>query len=49
VFALEGDPWVPEDSKLVKTTLAIGDVNAKRVAVTIPAGDSVNLIAGPKS
>jgi hypothetical protein len=33
--------------KLVKTTLAIGDVNGKLVAVTIPAGDSVNLIAGP--
>jgi hypothetical protein len=33
--------------KLNKTTLAIGDVNWKRVAVTIPAGDIVNLIADP--
>jgi hypothetical protein len=31
--------------KLDKTTLAIGDVNGKRVAVTIPAGDTVKLIA----
>jgi hypothetical protein len=30
--------------KLDKTTLAIGDVNGKRVAVTIPAGDIVKLI-----
>jgi len=33
--------------KLDKTTLAIGDVNGKRVAVTIPAGDIVELIADP--
>jgi hypothetical protein len=33
--------------KLDKTTLAIGDVNGKRVAVSIPAGDIVKLIAGP--
>jgi hypothetical protein len=33
--------------KLDKTTVAIGDVNGKRVAVTIPAGDTVNLIADP--
>ena len=31
--------------KLDKTTLAIGDVNGKRAAVTIPAGDIVKLIA----
>jgi hypothetical protein len=33
--------------KLDKTTLAMGDVNGKRVAVTISAGDTVNLIANP--
>ena len=33
--------------KLEKSTLAIGDLNGKRVAVTIPAGDTVNLIADP--
>ena len=33
--------------KLDKTTLAIGDVNGKPVAVTIPAGDIVKLIADP--
>jgi hypothetical protein len=31
--------------KLDKTTLAIGDENGKPVAVTIPAGDIVKLIA----
>ena len=30
--------------KLERTTLAIGHVNGKRVAVTIPAGDTVKLI-----
>ena len=30
-----------------RTTLAIGDVNGKRVAVNIPAGDTVKLIADP--
>jgi len=33
--------------KLDKTTLAIGDVNGKRVAVTIPAGDIVKLVSNP--
>ena len=33
--------------KLEKTTLAVGDVNRKRVAVTIPAGDFVELVANP--
>jgi hypothetical protein len=33
--------------KLDKTTLAIGDANGKRVAVTIPAGETVELIADP--
>ena len=33
--------------KLEKATLAIGDMNGKRVAVTIPAGDTVKLIADP--
>jgi len=31
--------------KLEKTTLAIDDENGKRVAVRIPAGDTVKLIA----
>jgi hypothetical protein len=31
--------------KLDKTTLAIGDLNGKPVAVSIPAGDIVKLIA----
>jgi hypothetical protein len=35
--------------KLDKTTLAIGDVNGKRVAVTIPAGDIVKVVARPSS
>jgi hypothetical protein len=34
---------------LGKTTLVIGDLNGKRVAVTIPAGDTVKLIADPSS
>jgi ribosomal protein L21E len=33
--------------KLEKTTLPVGDVNRKRVAVTIPAGDIVELVANP--
>ena len=33
--------------KLDKATLAIGDVNGEPVAVTIPAGDTVKLIADP--
>jgi hypothetical protein len=33
--------------KLEKDTMALGDVNGKRVAVTIPAGDTVKLIAAP--
>jgi hypothetical protein len=33
--------------KLEKETLAIGDEKGKRVAVTIPAGDIVKLIAEP--
>ena len=35
--------------KLDKTTLAIGEMNGKRVAVTIPAGDTVKLIADPSA
>jgi hypothetical protein len=35
--------------KLEKRTLAIGDLNGKRVAVPIPAGDIVNLIADPSA
>ena len=35
--------------KLEKTTLAIGDLNGKPVAVTIPAGDIVKLIADPSA
>ena len=34
---------------LGKTTLVIGNLNGKRVAVTIPAGDTVKLIADPSS
>ena len=30
-----------------KTTLAIGDLKGKRMIVTIPAGDTVELIADP--
>jgi hypothetical protein len=33
--------------KLEKSTLAIGDLNGKRVAVTIPAGDHVKLVSTP--
>jgi hypothetical protein len=33
--------------KLEKTTLAIGDLNGKGVAVTIPAGDIVKVVANP--
>jgi hypothetical protein len=33
--------------KLDKTTLAIGDLHGKLVSVTIPAGDTVTLIADP--
>ena len=33
--------------KLEKETLAIGDANGKRVAVRIPAGETVELIADP--
>ena len=33
--------------KLEKSTLAIGDANGKRVAVTIPAGDTVKLVSKP--
>jgi hypothetical protein len=33
--------------KLEKSTLAIGDANGKRVAVIIPAGDTVELSADP--
>jgi hypothetical protein len=33
--------------KLEKSTLAIGEANGKRVPVTIPAGDTVKLIADP--
>jgi hypothetical protein len=36
-----------ERFKLEKATLAIGDVNGKRVAVTIPAGDIVKLVSKP--
>ena len=35
--------------KLETRTLVIGDLNGKRVAVTIPAGDIVNLIADPSA
>ena len=33
--------------RLKKETLAMGDENGKRVAVEIPAGDTVDLIADP--
>jgi hypothetical protein len=33
--------------KLEQTTLAIGDLNGKRVAVRIPAGDVVKLVSHP--
>ena len=33
--------------KLDKTTLAMGDVNGKRIAVRIPAGDIVEMVAKP--
>jgi hypothetical protein len=33
--------------RLIKTTLAIGDMDGKRVAVRIPAGDIVKLVADP--
>ena len=33
--------------KLKKETLAMGDENGTRVAVEIPAGDTVDLIADP--
>jgi hypothetical protein len=33
--------------KLEKETLAIGAENGKRVAVAIPAGDTVELVADP--
>ena len=33
--------------KLEQSTLAIGEVNGKLVAVMIPAGDTVKLIADP--
>ena len=33
--------------KLEKATLAIGDSNGKRVAVPIPAGDIVKVVANP--
>jgi len=33
--------------KLEQTTLAIGDLNGKRVAVRIPAGDVVKLVSTP--
>jgi|307.fasta_scaffold4581252_1 hypothetical protein len=36
-----------ERFKLEKTTLAIGDLKGKRMIVTIPAGDTVELIADP--
>jgi ribosomal protein L21E len=33
--------------KLEKDTLAMGDVNGKRVVVRIPAGDIVEMVARP--
>jgi hypothetical protein len=36
-----------ETFKLKISTLAIGEVNGKRVAVTIPAGDIVKVVADP--
>ena len=33
--------------KLEKATLAIGELEGKRIAVTIPAGETVELIADP--
>jgi hypothetical protein len=35
--------------KLEKTTLAIGDANGKRVAVSIPAGEIVTVVANPSA
>jgi hypothetical protein len=35
--------------KVDKTTLAIGDMNGRRVAVTIPAGDIVQVVANPSA
>jgi hypothetical protein len=34
--------------KLERSTLSIGEVDGKRVAVTIPAGNTVKVIAGPR-
>jgi len=33
--------------KLETSTLSIGEVDGKRVAVTIPAGNTVKVVAGP--
>jgi hypothetical protein len=44
---LEGCPIPTGRFRLEKSTRAIGDVNGKRVAVRIPAGDVIQVLANP--